>query len=118
MTSSSKAGFFRGSWIADYPDAENYLSLLYSKNFAPTGPNYTHFKNEKFDKLYESAFKETDVEKRYELYREMDKLIMEEAPVIPLFYDKVARFSRKEVQNLGINGLNMLDLKRVKKVKK
>ena len=68
--------------------------------------------------MYESAFKETDVEKRYELYREMDKLIMEEAPVIPLFYDKVARFSRKEVQNLGINGLNMLDLKRVKKVKK
>lgn len=116
--STGKVSFFRASWIADYPDAENYLSLFYSKNFAPNGPNYTHFKNEKFDKLYESAFKETDVEKRYELYREMDKLIMEEAPVIPLFYDKVARFSRKEVQNLGINGLNMLDLKRVKKVKK
>jgi peptide/nickel transport system substrate-binding protein len=48
----------------------------------------------------------------------MDKLIIEEAPVIPLFYDKVARFSRMEVQNLGINGLNMLDLKRVKKSKR
>lgn len=114
--STGKVSFFRASWIADYPDAENYLSLFYSKNFAPNGPNYTHFKNEKFDKLYENAFKETDTKKRYELYREMDKLIIEEAPVIPLFYDKVARFSRKEVQNLGINGLNMLDLKRVKKV--
>lgn len=113
--STGKVSFFRASWIADYPDAENYLSLFYSKNFAPNGPNYTHFKNEKFDELYENAFKETDVEKRYKLYREMDQLIMEEAPVIPLFYDKVARFSRKEVQNLGINGLNMLDLKRVKK---
>jgi len=113
--STGKISFFRASWIADYPDAENYLSLFYSKNFAPDGPNYTHFKNGKFDQLYENAFKETNLEKRYALYREMDQLIMEEAPVIPLFYDKVARFSRKEVQNLGINGLNMLDLKRVKK---
>ena len=32
MTSSSTAAFFRGSWIADYPDAENYLSVFYSKN--------------------------------------------------------------------------------------
>ena len=93
------------------------MSLFYSKNFAPNGPNYTHFKSEKFDKLYEDAFKETDVEKRYHLYRGMDKLIIDEAPVVPLFYDKVARFTRNNVQNLGINGLNMLDLKRVKKAK-
>jgi peptide/nickel transport system substrate-binding protein len=116
--STGKVSFFRASWIADYPDAENYLSLFYSKNFAPNGPNYTHFKSEKFDQLYENAFKETETDKRYKLYREMDQLIIEEAPVIPLFYDKVARFSRKEVQHLGINGLNMLDLKRVKKSKK
>ncbi|MDD3004514.1 ABC transporter substrate-binding protein [Flavobacterium sp.] len=113
--STGKVTFFRASWIADYPDAENYLSLFYSKNFAPEGPNYTHFINEKFDYLYEKAFRETDVEKRNQLYQEMDQLIMNEAPVIPLFYDKVARFSRKNIQNLGINGLNMLDLKRVKK---
>jgi peptide/nickel transport system substrate-binding protein len=31
MTAGSKAIFFRGSWIADYPDAENYLSVFYSK---------------------------------------------------------------------------------------
>jgi peptide/nickel transport system substrate-binding protein len=116
--STGKVSFFRASWIADYPDAENYLSLFYSKNFAPNGPNYTHFKNEKFDQLYENAFKETDTENRYKLYQEMDQLIMDEAPVIPLFYDKITRFSRKEVQNLGINGLNMLDLKRVKKTVK
>ena len=46
MVATSKLNFFRGSWIADYPDAENYLSLFYSKNFCPNGPNYTHFKNE------------------------------------------------------------------------
>ena len=41
LTSTSRALFFRGSWIADYPDAENYLSVFYSKNPAP--PNYTRY---------------------------------------------------------------------------
>jgi ABC-type transport system substrate-binding protein len=114
---TGKVSFFRASWIADYPDAENYLSLFYSKNFAPNGPNYTHFFNEEFDKLYEQAFLETDDNKRFILYQKMDKIIIDEAPVIPLFYDKVARFSRKNVINLGINPLNLLHLKHVQKIK-
>jgi len=50
MTSGSRAAFFRGSWIADYPDAENYLSVFYSKNPAP--PNYTRYHNPAFDQLF------------------------------------------------------------------
>lgn len=115
--STGKVSFFRASWIADYPDAENYLSLFYSKNFAPNGPNYTHFKNDEFDRLYEQAFLETDNAKRFATYQKMDALIMKESPVILLFYDKVARFTRKDVSGLGINPLNMLDLRRVKKSK-
>jgi ABC-type transport system substrate-binding protein len=114
--STGKVSFFKASWIADYPDAENYLSLFYSKNFSPGGPNYTHFKNEKFDKLYEAAFLETNDAKRQELYKQMDALMIEEAPVIPLFYDKVSRFTRSNVSGLGINPLNLLVLKRVKKL--
>src|SRR5690606_40359197 len=53
---TNKLSFFRGSWIADYPDAENYLSLFYSKNFTPNGPNYTHYSNPEFDRMYEKAF--------------------------------------------------------------
>ena len=113
--STGKVSFFKASWIADYPDAENYLSLFYSKNFSPGGPNYTHFKNEKFDKLYEQSFFETDDKKRQELYKQMDAIVMEEAPVIPLFYDKASRFTRNNISGLGINPLNLLVLKRVKK---
>lgn len=43
--------FFIGGWAADYPDAENFLQLLYSKNVAP-GPNASNWQNEKFDDLY------------------------------------------------------------------
>lgn len=109
--------FFRASWVADYPDAENYLSLYYSKNFAPNGPNYTHFKNEVFDKMYETAYLETDITKRELLYTKMDSLVMASAPIVPLFYDEVVRFTRKSVNGLGINATNLLELKSVKKTK-
>ena len=112
---NGKLDLFRASWVADYPDAENYLSLYYSKNFAPNGPNYTHFQNEQFDLWYEQAFTETNTENREALYSKMDALVMQEAPVIPLFYDEVVRFTRKEVKGLGINPINLLELKRVTK---
>nr|WP_244954786.1 ABC transporter substrate-binding protein [Winogradskyella helgolandensis] len=112
---NGQVDFFRASWIADYPDAENYLSLYYSKNFAPNGPNYTHFKNAEFDTMYEAAYLETNYEKRIELYTKMDSLIMASAPIVPMFYDEVVRFTRKNVTGLGINATNLLELKSVKK---
>ena len=54
--SNGKVESFRASWIADYPDAENYLSLFSSTNHSPFGPNYTHFKNQLFDSLYDKSF--------------------------------------------------------------
>ncbi len=117
MKSSGELDIFRASWIADYPDAENYLSLFYSPNFTPNGPNYTHFKNEAFDSLYVKALSVSNIEERKLLYTEMDSIIISEAPVVPLFYDMAVRFVNKKVSDLGINPQNFLILKRVKKEK-
>lgn len=114
LIARSKLNFFRKSWIADYPDAENYLALFYSKNFSPHGPNYTHFKNYDFDKLYEKAQSETNDSTRYYYYQEMDKIIIEEAPVVTLYYDQVVRLIQKKITGLGINPVNLLTLKTVK----
>jgi peptide/nickel transport system substrate-binding protein len=110
-----KLNLFRGSWVADYPDAENYLFIFHSKNFSPDGPNYTHFSNPEFDQLYETAIKTTDRKIREELYQKMDCLLMQAAPVIPLYYDQVVRFTQKNIQHLGINPVNQLHLKQVRK---
>ena len=109
-----KSPWFRGSWIADYPDAENYLSLFYSPNFCPKGPNYTHFSNPQFDRLYELSKRESDPERRNELYRQMDALVMEEAPVVVLYYDQILHFTHKNVTGLRSNAMNALDLRHVK----
>jgi peptide/nickel transport system substrate-binding protein len=115
MIAKSKVPFFRGSWIADYPDAENYLSLFYSNNFCPKGPNYTHFSNRTYDELFEKAMNETNDSIRYEEYRKMDQLILDEAPVVILYYDEVLRFYQKNISGLTSNPMNLLTLKRVKK---
>ena len=115
LIANSKAQFFRKSWVADYPDAENYLSLFKSKNFSPNGPNYTHFRNEKFDAWYNQALTETNDSLRLRLYQQMDSLVISEAPVVPLFYDEVVRFSQPTISGLGVNPMNLLVLKYAKK---
>jgi len=117
MKSSGELDIFRASWVADYPDAENYLSLFYSPNFTPNGPNYTHYKNETLDSLYTAALSITDIDQRKLLYTKMDSIIIEEAPIVPLYYDMAIRFVNKKVSGLGINPQNFLVLKRVKKSK-
>lgn len=108
---------FRASWIADYPDAENFLSPFYSKNFTPNGPNYTHFKNETFDRLYEESFLIRDNETREKQYAKMDSIIIAHAPIVPLYYDEVVRFTQKNVKGLTNNPQNFLVLKKVWKEK-
>lgn len=110
--SKSQAPFFRGSWIADYPDAESYLAMFYSKHGAP--PNYTRFNNPDFDILYERALNENDDVLRYTLYQQMDSILMANAVVVPLFYDEVVRFVRKGVDGLEPNAMNLLDVRRVR----
>ncbi len=112
---NGKLDLFRASWVADYPDAQNYLSLFYSENFAPNGPNYTHFSNTDFDKWYNQAFNTTEASERTKLYTKMDSLVIKNAPIVPLYYDEVIRFTQKNVIGLGNNPINLLELKHVKK---
>lgn len=114
MRSNGSLPFFRSSWVADYPDAENYLSLFTTSNFAPSGPNYTHYTNPKYDKLYNKALLCNELQRRAEYYTEMDSLMMQDAPVVVLFYDEVLRFVSKRVKDMGSNPTNLLDLRRVK----
>jgi peptide/nickel transport system substrate-binding protein len=112
---NSKIAFFRKSWVCDYPDEENFLSLFYSKNWSPKGVNYTHYYNPQFDALYERSQSELNDSLRYEYYRQMDQLLIDNAPVVPLYYDQVVRLVQNNISGLTSNAMNLLSLKRVKK---
>ena len=114
MRGNGSLSFFRASWVADYPDAENYLSLFTTSNLAPAGPNYSHYSNRQFDLLYDKAMSCTDDDERARCYAEMDSLMMVDAPVVVLFYDEVLRFVNKRVTGMVSNPTNLLDLRTVR----
>lgn len=107
--------FFRASWIADYPDAESYLSLFYSPNHTPKGPNYSFFTNQTYDSLYVASMAIQDIEQRSHLYQKMDSILLAEMATVPLFYDKAVRFIQPNVKGMKINPQNFLYLKEVYK---
>jgi peptide/nickel transport system substrate-binding protein len=109
-TAKSEALFFRGSWIADFPEAENYLSVFYGNNPAP--PNYTRYNNPQFDALYDKAMVTENDSLRYKLYQQMDQMVIDDAPVVPLWYDEVIRLVHPNVKQFNANGLNLLELRR------
>ena len=69
------------AWSADYPDAENFLQLFYSKNSSP-GPNDSNYSNPEFDRLYEKSLTLADGTERTHLYQKMVSLLVEDCPWI------------------------------------
>ncbi|MBK8955601.1 MAG: ABC transporter substrate-binding protein [Saprospiraceae bacterium] len=110
---AGEVSLFRASWIADYPDEESFLTVFYGKNSAP--PNYTRFDNPEFNALYEKAILQMDPLKRRALYQQLDNILIDEAPVIPLFYDQTAWFAQNEIRQLTTNPLNLLKLNNTEK---
>lgn len=69
------------AWLADYPDAENFLQLLYGKNASP-GPNGANFKNAQYDRLYEQMRGMADSPERRKIIRQMLDIFVQEVPWI------------------------------------
>jgi peptide/nickel transport system substrate-binding protein len=122
LRNQGKLGMFRGSWIADYPDAENYLSCFYTGYFSPNGPNYTHFSNKQFDQLFEDiAFGVVNSPEKERIRKvkiqQANQILADEAPVIVLYYDRSLRLMQKNVQSLSNDAINRLKLNSVEVVK-
>ena len=71
-------------WIADYPDPENFLDILFHSE---STNNHTHYSNPDVDDLLQQARVETDTTRRYSLYNEAEQMILDDAPWVPLWFD-------------------------------
>jgi len=80
-TDAHKAQMGGLAWGADYPDAQDFLQLLYSKNAAP-GPNTANYSNPEFDKLYEQGSVMQPGPERDALYQKAALIAVEDAPWI------------------------------------
>jgi len=91
---------YRYAWHADFPDPDNFLfSLFHSQS--PS--NYGHYSNPVVDHLLEQARTEGDYLKRVELYRQVEALIMADAPVVNLVYLTYETLFQSYVQGIELS---------------
>lgn len=116
---TGKALFWRDGWVADYADPENFLNLFYGalvpddlneKSYI----NSVRYQNPKFDEVFEAALRETDAEKRMELFQAADQIAMDDAAVIPLYYEESIRLLQDDVANFPINPMEYRDFSSVR----
>jgi len=112
---SGKAKIWREGWIADYPDAENFLALFYAGNISnnATMVNTFKFKSDEFDKLFLKALSETNPEKRTELLVQCDQMVIDKAAVMPIMTDDHVVMVNARIKNFEANPLEAIFLRDV-----
>lgn len=111
LNKKDKGQFQMGSgsgWGADYPDAENYFFLFYSKNIPPAGKNETRYNNPEFDRLFEQMATMEDSPERLEIINQMNDILAEDVPLILTFnkhfYTVIQPWARRTHNNLMTEG--------------
>jgi oligopeptide transport system substrate-binding protein len=97
-----KAQMFLYSWNADFPDPDNFLYLLFHSR---SPRNYTGYANPAVDGLLVTARNERDPQRRVEFYRKAEQIVLDEAPVLPVWYYTYERLFQPSVKSIEVNGL-------------
>ena len=97
-TKEGRVQLFRMGWVGDYPDAQNFLQLFYSKNRRP-GPNRTAYANPEFDRAYEAALAATTAEERNRHWEKCQEVVMEDCPWVFSNVNKAYSLVRPTVKN-------------------
>ena len=85
-------------WVGDYPDAENFLQLFYSKNVSP-GPNHSYYVNAEYDREYDAAMSASTAEERNRHWAACQEMIREDCPWIFSHFGKANSLVRPRVGN-------------------
>ena len=110
------AKLWRGGWIADYPDAENFLTLFYGKNISDNEMSVVNdfkFRNESFDANFEKALKELNKEKRNNLLAKCDQITIDHSAVLPILTDDFIVMVNVRVRDFKTNAIQALDFSNI-----
>ena len=109
-----RSDIFRSAWLADYPNPQNFLFLFYGKYVPeemsePSYPNVTRYKNAEFDRLYDEALVAQSKEESYALLAQAEAIMMEDAPIMVLWYNEKYKLIQSNVRNFYTNPMNHRD---------
>jgi oligopeptide transport system substrate-binding protein len=112
---SGKAKMWRGGWIADYPDPENFLNLFLSKHIGSNSQtmNTVKFSSSKYDRLLNLAIKEKNSQIRNDYFVQCDQILIDEAVVMPLINDDFITMINSKIKNFETNSMETLDFSKI-----
>ncbi len=97
-----KYQLFSIGWIMDYPDPEDVIDI---KFYSQSRQNDFKYSNADFDKLVDQARGEKDTEKRLQLYRDAEQILLQDAPVIPLYFGRAHLLIKPRVKGYTLPGM-------------
>ncbi|MGH3444621.1 MAG: peptide ABC transporter substrate-binding protein, partial [Nocardioidaceae bacterium] len=103
-------GPFRLGWIEDYPSMYDYLQPIYFKN-SPS--NYMHYNNPQFEKLVNEGSAANSQSAAIAKYSQAEDILVEDMPVIPMYYGKAFYIYSKNVSNVKYDPLYRIDVSQV-----
>lgn len=95
---TGKLQMWLGGWAMDYPDAENTLQLLHSKNHPP-GPNGTQFSNKEFDQLFDELKILPNDQPKFDIMNKMEAIVHQNTPWVMLYYRREYRLFYTYLKN-------------------
>ena len=102
MVDEGKLPIFLWAWYADVPDPDNFLTKLF---YSKSSRNFFGYANPAVDDLLMSARASVDAQRRVELYRRAEQMILDDAPVMPVFHRTYERLFQPYVRSIEVNGL-------------
>ena len=99
----------RAGWVGDYPDPNTFLGMF----ITGVGNNNTGWSNSEYDQLITLAGETVDEAKRYAIFQEAEKILMDESPIIPLYTYTTKHLISTDVKGWSKNILDRYAYKRL-----
>lgn len=114
----ARSEVFYSGWVADYPSPENFLSIFYGNSVPessdkPSFPNTTRYKNAEFDHFFELGKNAKSKQESYDHFYKAEQIMVNEAPVMILWYNENYLLVRSRVKNLHSNPILFWDYSQV-----
>lgn len=95
-------------WIADFADPINFLEVFKYKN---GGPNHTLWENPRYAELLDRSLQEGDPQQRLEILAQCEQILIEEMPVIPIFYYTMLYLNQPYLKDVALSPMGQIDFK-------
>lgn len=118
LQTSGQGNIFRDGWVADYPSPESFLSIFYGEPVVLEAdkisyPNTMKFVNADYDKYYELGRDAIEKDTAAKYFLMAEKILIQEAPLIPLWYESNYRLINTRLSNFYVNPLRHFDFSEV-----